>query len=38
MLRDVPGERHGEVEVQAEPGVAVVTVIGLQPAQGVDLL
>ncbi len=35
---DVPGERHGQVEVQAESGIAVVGSLGLEPAQCVDLL
>ncbi len=35
---NVPGERHGQVEVQAEPGIAAVGSLGLEPAQRVDLL
>ena len=38
VLEHVPRERHGEVEVQPEPGVGGVVVIGLQPAEDVDLL
>ncbi len=37
VLQHVARERHGEVEVQPEAGV-VVAVVGLQPAQDVDLL
>jgi hypothetical protein len=36
VLEDVPRERHGQVEVQTEAGVAAV-LIGLQAAQDIDL-
>src|SRR5699024_5998726 len=38
VLGDVPGEGHGQVEVQPESGVRIVLAVRLEPVQGVDLL
>src|SRR5699024_11912804 len=38
VLGDVPGEGHGQVEVQPESGVRIVLAVRLEPMQGVDLL